>query len=274
MSQEFSFPPGLRVACMAELGLSHVYVCENGQMYDTRKGCEIFPQKRFNRVELRSYDLDIERVRYSLDHILGYYFRAPWRAWYRNYYICRLDMLNARHYHATSDGRLFSTRTWDYVQGTLSHDGYLHVLLTRDDGTELSINLHRIIAICFLPNPENKNEVNHIDGNKLNNHVSNLEWTWSYENMQHARENGLRKMAITDEQIHQICALLERGHTNTEIANMLNIPTHHVKDIKAGCHMRISRLYNIPRTKHFNLKPSNNPTGAQRTRISTCADIP
>lgn len=53
--------------------------------------------------------------------------------------------------------------------------------------------LHRIVALLFIPNPENKPDVNHKDGNKLNNKASNLEWVTKSENIQHALKLGLIK---------------------------------------------------------------------------------
>jgi hypothetical protein len=68
--------------------------------------------------------------------------------------------------------------------------GYFRIAIRINDKIK-TIRVHRLVAEAFLPNPDNKPQVNHKDGNKLNNHVSNLEWSTSKENLQHAWENGM-----------------------------------------------------------------------------------
>lgn len=72
----------------------------------------------------------------------------------------------------------------------LNNTGYVCLKLVKD-GKRISVLLHRVVAEHFQPNPENKPEVNHKDGNKLHNAASNLDWVTSAENKAHARENGL-----------------------------------------------------------------------------------
>jgi hypothetical protein len=67
--------------------------------------------------------------------------------------------------------------------------GYAGVTLSNGKN-KIYPNVHRLVALAFIPNPNNKPCVNHIDNNKQNNCVSNLEWvTWA-ENIQHAHDNG------------------------------------------------------------------------------------
>lgn len=70
------------------------------------------------------------------------------------------------------------------------NSGYLALKLSKDN-VRSSPLVHRLVAIAFIPNPDNLPEVNHKDGNKLNNHVDNLEWTSSKTNKQHALAAGL-----------------------------------------------------------------------------------
>lgn len=70
--------------------------------------------------------------------------------------------------------------------------GYLRVSLSKN-GVTKTHKIHRLVAQAFIPNPDNLPQVNHIDGNKTNNRVDNLEWCSQSENMRHACKTGLKR---------------------------------------------------------------------------------
>lgn len=72
------------------------------------------------------------------------------------------------------------------------HKGYLRVRIYIN-GCRKTVKVHREVAKAFLENPDNKPEVNHRDGNKENNHVSNLEWSTPGDNVRHAYKSGLKE---------------------------------------------------------------------------------
>lgn len=73
----------------------------------------------------------------------------------------------------------------------LNNRGYYSVGIKRK-----TYMVHRLVALAFIPNPDNKPCVNHLDGNKTNNHISNLEWCSVKENNLHARQTGLHRQAV------------------------------------------------------------------------------
>ena len=93
------------------------------------------------------------------------------------------------NYFITRDGRVF-TRQGREKKPSLNYKGYLVVNL-RQDGKQHMRKVHRLVAMVYLPNPLNKPQVNHIDGNKWNNKVENLEWLTNKENHLHASRAGL-----------------------------------------------------------------------------------
>lgn len=94
--------------------------------------------------------------------------------------------------YSVSDSGEVRRDTNNYMMKPYIQHEYAHVTLQINKRAK-RFNIHRLVAIAFIPNPENKPYVNHIDGNKINNCVNNLEWVTSAENAQHAVRTGLRQ---------------------------------------------------------------------------------
>ncbi len=96
-------------------------------------------------------------------------------------------------YYISEDGKIF--RDGKELSTSLTNKGYKSFRGTIN-GIRKHISIHRGVAILYVPNPDNKLQVNHIDGDKLNNHYTNLEWITNQENRNHAIENGLHCVGI------------------------------------------------------------------------------
>jgi hypothetical protein len=94
------------------------------------------------------------------------------------------------YYSVDQSGVVYSSRTKKALIGKTDRYGYKVVLLCVG-GKRKHATVHRLVALTFIPNPENKPTVNHKDGNKQNNNVDNLEWASFSENNQHRFDAGL-----------------------------------------------------------------------------------
>lgn len=104
-------------------------------------------------------------------------------------------------YACDTKGQIYSYRSNKILSPSKNKRGYLHVVFTKD-GKRYDYRVHRLIAMTFLENPENKEQVNHKDGNKLNNYLSNLEWCTAEENIEHAKKNNLFSHQYTNIPVH------------------------------------------------------------------------
>lgn len=134
-------------------------------------------------------------------------------------------------YFVTESGQIYSIYKKGYLKPAPSMKGYLHLTLMKN--RKINKVIHRLVAEAFIPNPENKPEVNHKDCNKLNNHFSNLEWCTRSENIIHSYKNNLRKVPkgekhwnakLTWDNVEKIKRLYKNKEYNQkELANIFKI---------------------------------------------------
>lgn len=89
------------------------------------------------------------------------------------------------NYIITNEGNVYNSQTQRYLSLKKHANGYAGVALSRYDKIRTNFNVHRLVALLFIDNPRNCPEVNHIDFNKTNNNVANLEWVTKSENSKH-----------------------------------------------------------------------------------------
>lgn len=121
------------------------------------------------------------------------------------------------------------------INNNNSNNIYYRVSLQRLDGTTNRYAIHRMLMMAFKPIPNmEKYQVNHIDGNKLNNNLNNLEWVTCKENIRHAWKNSLAHTRtkeksnfskLQEKDIIKIFELRNKGYTQQQIADKLKICT-------------------------------------------------
>lgn len=157
-------------------------------------------------------------------------------------------------YEVSNTGKVRNSKTGKLLSHYTDKDGYLHTTIMFH-GKLRHKGVHRYVATAFIENPENKPQVNHINGNKKDNFYLNLEWMTGSENVKHAFKAGLKHSSLgsdnslscyTDKQIHDVCRYLQLGMKQTKIANKTGVNYKYISDIKYGRRWKhVSSQYNF-----------------------------
>lgn len=146
------------------------------------------------------------------------------------------------HYRIYRNGRIYSEFINKYITSTEDSGHYLQNTLVDDQGNRKTIKTHRLVAMAFLPNPENLPDVNHKDFNRKNNNVDNLEWCTSQYNTQYTakynldnnKESYIKLSPLTEEQVLLIPTLLNYGFSVKLISKLYRVGHITIRNIITG----------------------------------------
>jgi len=157
-----------------------------------------------------------------------------------------------KNLYLAQNGEVYNKDTGRYIKGFTNSNGYRLVFVSN---LGKSYRLHRLMAETYLPDCEFYGlDVNHKDGDKLNNHIDNLEWCTRSHNIRHAHDTGLNNChgenhhssVYTEEFIHEICKKMEEGYRNIDLVNEYKVDKDFLSHIRRGSlWVRVSSQYDI-----------------------------
>lgn len=137
-------------------------------------------------------------------------------------------------YKVSNFGNVYSVRSDKQLKHSKNRGGYLFVVLCTD-GKPKQFKVHRLVAISFLTNPDNKPQVNHIDEDKTNNRLDNLEWVTAKENTNYGSRN--KKAAKSNSKNIKVIYqdnTYEYWDSASEFAREFGVHRQHVNDVLLG----------------------------------------
>lgn len=142
-------------------------------------------------------------------------------------------------YKISRDGRVYTNHLKRMkIQSTIEVDGenkgYCSVVIVNDKGKHCKVYVHRLVAMAYIPNPEKLPVVNHLDGDKTNNNVENLEWTTKKKNSQHAHDTGLCSSKKITIQMDLEGNEIARFAGLVDAAKATGISTHRISKVCRG----------------------------------------
>lgn len=163
---------------------------------------------------------------------------------------------------------------------SLGKDLYPEVSISDNNKKIKNYPIHRLVAETFIPNPENKPQVNHIDGDKTNNRVNNLEWVTPKENTQHALAEKLLNPPVgercgsskyKESQVLEAIKLLSEGKSNIDVSRLTGVDTRAVSSIRNK--KRWNYLWETDQTKGLTIPDGANGQFKPKIPLETRIEI-
>lgn len=144
------------------------------------------------------------------------------------------------NYMISSEGRILNKASLKFISTSINKRHKHRAVRLWNNGKSRLLKVYRIKAIAFIPNPENKREVNHLDGDRMNEDLSNMEWSTPKENMKHSFITGLAKgqfekgklVKLSIDDIKLIRQWHDSGFIDCKTASkVFNVSREHIKRI-------------------------------------------
>lgn len=149
-----------------------------------------------------------------------------------------VDVVGYEDYQISNWGNVFSTKTNSLLTLSLNEKGYLMVQFTKGKGSNFKFRVNRLVALHFVPNPDNKPEVGHSNGNKTDNYYENLKWETRLENMTHAKEHDLVKSGLNHPSSklskEQVLEIRNSSGSVRKLANKYGVGATVIQRVKSG----------------------------------------
>ena len=127
-----------------------------------------------------------------------------------------------KRYAITEDGQIINLANNQPLKPSINPNGYLKVGLATGDGGHVQMLVHILVAKHFIPNPYGYPQINHKNGNKQDNSVSNLEWCTAQQNNHHALQHGLRPGYMSANEKEQHLRAVLQGKQVKDLADETN----------------------------------------------------
>lgn len=170
-------------------------------------------------------------------------------------------------YKITNDGRIYSEYLGDFLKPFYSRGGYVRVKLNYGNRSK-KFMMHRLVAMAFIPNPDNKPVVDHINRNRADNRVENLQWVTTQENCQLAVERGSKGSMLYRFTNTKTGEILEFANRHKMLKHFGKFCLRYLRQIATGVRTPMSGMFADYEIERIPLKPQRLSPSGEYTQVS------